>query len=181
MWTSYHHRTHFIMLWMWKEIRGSRAEPDAWPMVITCYYKLLHYYKFYICKLLSSSSLSLCCFVLILVVTLKPIAPRLVSFRGPGMAHMFFWPQDDIFLCYLTAATPELSMYPQSCQGHRSIMSSLLPFQMLRAQKTSFSGAGLVPFCIGFGQWSIEKISFISNHAGLGFSVPCSRFREMPF
>lgn len=43
---------------------------------------------------------------LVVAVTLKPNSPRLASFSGPGIAHKFFWHQDDIFLfSYLAAAT----------------------------------------------------------------------------
>ena len=43
---------------------------------------------------------------LIVAITLNPSSPWLASFSGPGIAHKFFWHQDDIFLfSYLAAAT----------------------------------------------------------------------------
>lgn len=40
-----------------------------------------------------------------MAATLKPNPPWLVCLSGSGRAHAYFWPQDDVVLSYLTAAT----------------------------------------------------------------------------
>ena len=62
-----------------------------------------------------------------MVAPLNPGPPWLVCFSGPEKAHMFFWPQGDIVLSYLTAATkvaPVTTTLPRP-QEHRVFPASL--------------------------------------------------------
>ena len=149
----------------------------------------------YIINLLSSLSLLYCpCHLaLVVAVTLKPNSPRLASFSGPGIAHKFFWHQDDIFLfSYLAAATKVVrttSKLPRPQKHHGFPTSFPDPlcsegFLLGQRQLKSREQGELVLFSISFDSdlWRKYPSSPIMLGCSSTWSSQChySHFSEMP-